>query len=146
MVDTFPSEAREFNDSLASTLLNELSKYGVALQDDGLGLNACLHAVELARPVLSALAELCSVEELSEDSPAETSPKLRRKTQRMAKKAKRAAYRPNVDESAFERVGVPVPASKGEALSLSQSFLDDQLNILIVGSYTSVSDSSLSRF
>ncbi|EKM60415.1 uncharacterized protein PHACADRAFT_167779 [Phanerochaete carnosa HHB-10118-sp] len=127
--DIFPSTAAEFDLSFPSTLLQELSFYCGSLQDPA--LDHCQRTMKLARPVLSALATICSLEDLEEkpESPQDTR-KPRRVSQKQAKKAKRAERRLNIDEGPFIRLGASVPASKEDALTLSQDTLKAQYAIL----------------
>lgn len=129
--ETFPSTAADFSESFPSSLLRELSIYCGALQDPA--LDHCQRGIELARPVLSALAAICSLEDVEEEAEsAESTRKPKRVSQRQAKKAKRAERRPSIDEGPFVRFGVSAPASKDEAAILSLDILQAQQVVLKV--------------
>ncbi|EKM60418.1 uncharacterized protein PHACADRAFT_189549 [Phanerochaete carnosa HHB-10118-sp] len=123
--DIFPSTAAEFDLSFPSTLLQELSFFCGSLQDPA--LDHCQRTMKLARPVLSALATICSLEDIKEEAePPQGARRQKRISQKQAKKVKRAERRPSIDAGPFLKLGVSVPANKGDALTLSQEVLRSQ--------------------
>jgi hypothetical protein len=142
IADTFPVTANSFEASLAATLLSNLSLYFWSLDYPRSGLADCHRAVDLARPVLKALAKtdlFADRDTAIQDLPNELSSDgyaiigARRPTQKHRKRASRA-QKPSemIDRKSFDNLGVDVPATTAGACHLAEEILHDQKRILQV--------------
>ena len=138
----FPSEARLFDVSLASSLLSSLSLYFWSLDYPSSSLVDCHKAVDLARPVLKALSnedvfvdDNMTVEEFVDamDIGEDEFFMKKRQTQKDRKKNRRAVRSSvSVDTKPFQQLGISVPLTRAQARQQALQILQDQKRILLV--------------
>ena len=142
----FPSTAQDFNGSFSSSILSHISHFFASLAYPSPSLADCHRAVELARPLLNAIATLSFSCEQNNDARKDDKRgggRSKRPSQKESKKAKMTDWSPLVDPKPFNAIGVPVPESSEEASSLTQSVLQDQRNILKVRNTATCTQSRL---
>jgi hypothetical protein len=132
LLQNFPENASEFNESFSFTLLQQFARYYGGLSLSLSNLDECHRALELASQALPALAPFYTLEDSVEEEAVGPRTKSRRVSQRTTKKLKRAGQMPTIDIAVFTKLGVNVPSSKAEAIGLACQILDDQKNVLKV--------------
>lgn len=139
-MSNFPTDAKQFNTSLASCLLSSLSLYFWSLDYPFESHIGCYSSVNIIEPVLQALSNIDAffddsqtAEELVVVMEDEDSFFKKRQTQKHRKKNSRA-QRPamSVDPKPFNRLGIPVPVTRSEALRQVDRILQEQAFVLRV--------------
>lgn len=138
IMSNFPTDAKQFNTSLASCLLSSLSLYFWSLDYPFESHIGCYSSVNIIEPVLQALSNIDAffddsqtAEELVVVMEDEDSFFKKRQTQKHRKKNSRA-QRPamSVDPKPFNRLGIPVPVTRSEALRQVDRILQEQACVL----------------
>lgn len=140
IISVFPSNARAFEDSLASALLSQLSQYfwhmgypeEVLEEQHRLVQTAGLVLKALSRLDLSSNAKFADADAVGGEM--EGLPVMKKSAnQRDRKKNKRAATQtPSIDTKLFAKLNVEPPSSVQDANDVERQVLDDQQDILMV--------------
>lgn len=142
IICAFPSEAKVFDSSLASSLLSTLSLYFWSLDYPSQSLVECHRAVDLAKTVLKTLSstdmfpeEFPTAEELVDDTEPQEDQFFvkKRQNQRHRKKNSRIIRTSvSIDPKPFQQLNISVPLTRGEARQRAEEVLQDQQRILHV--------------
>lgn len=141
IIDRFPTNPDAFTTSLASKLLSRFSLSLLFLhypfpKETLRIIHDHRRSVQLAFGLLPALASLSFIENTHSDAAKEVEDdrfiKVKHKTQRANKRAKRFGIGSAVDSKVFQIFDVPVPSTRQDADVLARTILEDQKHALQV--------------
>lgn len=132
LLQLFPSNAADFPSCFCLTLLEWFDRCYGCYSLFTSSIDNFHRVVELSRPALASLVLVCSHDEQSAEEPRVAGGKSKRVSQRDTKRLKRAAQMPTLDSSVFERLNLPAPSSKDEAVDLVRQILGNLKEVLKV--------------